>query len=64
METELYKSRRAEIIGQILSMKFRHLLPRTVKARLRMIARLDAEYKGTDFDSEYTTILEQFGLQR
>ena len=64
METELYKSRRAEIIGQILSMKFRHLLPRTVKARLRMIARLDAEYKGTDFDSEYTTILELFGLQR
>lgn len=64
METELYKSRRAEIIGQILSMKFRHLLPRTVKARLRMIARLDAEYNGTDFDSEYTTILEQFGLQR
>lgn len=64
METELYKSRRAEIIGQILSMKFRHLLPRTVKARLRLIARLDAEYNGTDFDSEYTTILEQFGLQR
>lgn len=45
-------------------MKFRHLLPRTVKARLRLIARLDAEYKGTDFDSEYTTILGQFGLQR
>lgn len=64
MKKRIYTQRRAEIIGQILSMKFRHLLPRTVKARLRMIARLDAEYKGTDFDSEYTTILGQFGLHR
>lgn len=52
------------MIGRIYAMKFRQHFPRTVKARLRMIARLDAEYKGTDFDSEYTTILGQFGLQR
>lgn len=64
MEKRIYTERRAEMIGRIYAMKFRHLLPRTVKARLRLIARLDAEYNGTDFDSEYTTILEQFGLQR
>ena len=63
-EKELYKSRRAEIIGQILSMKFRHLLPRTVKARLRMIARLDAEQNETDWEDEYTELLNEFGLKR
>lgn len=64
MEKKIYTERRAEMIGRIDAMKFRHCFPRTVKARLRMIARIDAEYNGTDFDSEYTTILEQFGLQR
>lgn len=64
MEKKIYTERRAEMIGRIYAMKFRQHFPRTVKARLRLIARLDAEYKGTDFDSEYMTILEQFGLQR
>lgn len=64
MEKKIYTERRAEMTGRIYAMKFRHCFPRTVKARLRLIARLDAEYNGTDFDSEYMTILGQFGLQR
>ncbi len=64
MEKRIYTQRRAEIIGQILSMKFRHLLPRTVKARLRMIAKLDAEQNETDWEDEYTELLNEFGLKR
>ncbi len=64
MDIELYRTRRAELIGQIFNMKFRSHFPRTIKARLRLIAKLDAEQSGTSWEDEYIDLLKEFELKR
>lgn len=39
-------------------------LVRSVKARLREVAKLDSEYKGISYDEAFKALLDEFGIKK
>lgn len=37
---------------------------RSVKARLREVAKLDSEYKGISYDEAFKALLDEFGIKK
>lgn len=54
---------RGRLLGLAYSINKR-FFPRCVKARLRHVARFDAEICGADFDSAYNELLFEFNLKK
>ena len=62
--TELeYLEERGRLLGLAYSIN-KQFFPRCVKARLRQVARFDAEICGADFDSAYNELLFEFNLKK
>lgn len=55
---------RASLLGQILSIPpdKRRFFPRVIRARLREIARIDADDTSCPFETCYSNLLKKFGL--
>ena len=62
MTKQEYTTDRAKWINQALSID-KTFFPRCVKARLRVIAKLDAEHDDTNWEEIYKDLLQQFELK-
>lgn len=58
-----YKEHRAHLINQLAGINFR-FFPRCFRARLRDLAKLDAEHDGTTWEENYTELLNQFKAEK
>ena len=61
MTNEQYTERRASIMYWLASAISAHC-PRTARARLRDLARLENETSGADYTETYRKLLEEHGL--
>ena len=59
MTEKEYTERRAVLVGQAMNIDVR-FFPRCVRARVRMIARLDSEHRGIDYDVRKAELYEQW----
>lgn len=64
MNNDNYLSLRQGLIAKILGMDpdKRRFFPRVIRARLREIARLDADHTRRDFNSCYNALIEELNL--
>ncbi len=54
-----YIRERARLVNEALKLD-RRFYPRCFRARIRYIARLDAEHDGTDFEATYNRLLKEW----
>ncbi len=59
MTKEEYTERRAQLVGQAMKIN-RKFFPRCVKAKLRQIAQLENEYRGTDYDTRKNELYKEW----
>lgn len=57
-----YRERRAALVSQAMRIDGR-IFPRCLAARLRMIARLDSEHDGTEFDDSMRMLCGLWGIR-
>ena len=63
MTEKQYITKRQELVNSALVISKR-FFPRCVKARLKCVAHLDAEYNSSDWEDEYKRLLSVFELKR
>lgn len=54
-----YTERRAALVGQAMKIN-KKFFPRCVKARLRQIAQLENEYRGTDYETRKNELYKEW----
>lgn len=59
MTEKEYTERRAALVGQAMKIDIKHF-PRCVKAKLRQIARLENEYRGTDYETRKNELYKEW----
>lgn len=59
MTEKEYTERRAALVGHTMKIDIKHF-PRCVKARIRQIAKLDAEYRGTDYETRKNELYKEW----
>nr|DAT76488.1 MAG TPA: hypothetical protein [Caudoviricetes sp.] len=59
MTKEEYTERRAAFVGQAMKIN-RKFFPRCVKAKLRQIAQLENEYRGTDYETRKNELYKEW----
>lgn len=59
MTKEEYTERRAALVGWARKIN-RKFFPRCVKAKLRQIARLENEYRGTDYETRKNELYKEW----
>ena len=58
MTAKEYINRRAALVGQAKKIN-KKFFPRCVKARIRQIARIDAEYRGFDYETRKNELYKE-----
>ena len=59
MTEKEYTERRAALVGQVKKTN-RKFFPRCVKAKLRQIAQLENEYRGTDYETRKNELYKEW----
>lgn len=59
MTKEEYTERRAKLVGQAMKVN-KKFFPRCVKAKLRQIAQLENEYRGTDYETRKNELYKEW----
>ena len=59
MTEKEYTERRAALVGQVKKTN-RRFFPRCVKAKLRQIAQLENEYRGTDYETRKNELYKEW----
>lgn len=59
MTKEEYTERRSVLVGQAMKIN-KKFFPRCVKARLRQIAKLENEYRGTDYETRKNELYKEW----
>lgn len=59
MTKEEYTERRAILVGQAMKIN-KKFFPRCVKAKLRQIAQLENEYRGTDYETRKNELYKEW----
>ena len=59
MTKEEYTERRSVLVGQAMKIN-KKFFPRCVKAKLRQIARLENEYRGTDYETRKNELYKEW----
>lgn len=59
MTKEEYTERRAALVGQAKKIN-KKFFPRCVKAKLRQIAQLENEYRGTDYETRKNELYKEW----
>ena len=59
MTAKEYINRRAALVGQTMKIN-KTFCPRCVKAKLRQIARLENEYRGTDYETRKNELYNEW----
>ena len=59
MTKEEYTERRAQLVGQAKKIN-KKFFPRCVKAKIRQIARVENEYRGTDYETRKNELYNEW----
>ena len=59
MTKEEYTERRDALVGQAMKIN-KKFFPRCVKAKLRQIAQLENEYRGTDYETRKNELYKEW----
>lgn len=59
MTAKEYINRRAALVGQAMNIN-RKFFPRCVKAKLRQIAQLESDYRGTDYETRKNELYKEW----